>query len=192
VWEGGTAYIDDIRWTGAVPPAKIDNPFALTFEVDGETTVQTNDLDRAVVLPDRKPTKAGYRFAGWNTQADGSGVWYAAGDSLDAYTDVTLYAQWVEFTGADPVAPEGLTIGWDAASALIVSAAIPNAVAQWRYVLMGAETVNGTYAPVEKGAADDVCSAYAEENGAAEKPLCLRVTLQPPTGPRFFKIVVTE
>ena len=191
-WQGGTAYIDDIRWTGAVPPAKIDNPFALTFEVDGETTVQTNDLDRAVVLPDQKPTKEGYRFAGWNTQADGSGVWYAAGDSLDAYTDVTLYAQWVEFTGADPVAPEGLTIGWDAASALIVSAAIPNAVAQWRYVLMGAETVNGTYAPVEKGAADDVCSAYAEENSSAEKPLCLRVTLQPPTGPRFFKIVVTE
>ncbi|MDI4648581.1 InlB B-repeat-containing protein [Cohnella hashimotonis] len=39
--------------------------------------------------------KSGYTFAGWNTEADGSGKPYAAGATLPmAAADVTLYAQW--------------------------------------------------------------------------------------------------
>ena len=46
-------------------------------------------------------TRSGYLFVGWNTEADGSGTSYAAGDSVTALTmvngeTVTLYAQWVE------------------------------------------------------------------------------------------------
>ncbi|MGI6534803.1 MAG: S-layer homology domain-containing protein [Peptococcia bacterium] len=39
--------------------------------------------------------KEGYSFAGWNTAADGSGIFYEAGETFTMGTaDVTLYAQW--------------------------------------------------------------------------------------------------
>jgi len=38
--------------------------------------------------------KDGYIFTGWNTQADGNGQAYAAGDLLVITGDVTLHAQW--------------------------------------------------------------------------------------------------
>ena len=41
-------------------------------------------------------TRDGYRFAGWNTAADGTGKAYAEGDSITLDGDVTLYAQWVQ------------------------------------------------------------------------------------------------
>ena len=37
-------------------------------------------------------TRKGYTFAGWNTEADGTGTAYKAGDKLS--TGLTLYAQW--------------------------------------------------------------------------------------------------
>ncbi|MCD7948367.1 MAG: InlB B-repeat-containing protein, partial [Oscillospiraceae bacterium] len=37
---------------------------------------------------------SGYTFQNWNTQADGSGTSYAAGDSLTVTVDTVLYAQW--------------------------------------------------------------------------------------------------
>ncbi|MDO5844866.1 MAG: InlB B-repeat-containing protein, partial [Methanocorpusculum sp.] len=39
-------------------------------------------------------TKAGYTFAGWNTQADGGGTDYAEGASIRLDSDITLYAKW--------------------------------------------------------------------------------------------------
>ena len=40
------------------------------------------------------PTRANYTFAGWNTQADGSGTTYAVGASYTTEADLDLYAQW--------------------------------------------------------------------------------------------------
>lgn len=42
------------------------------------------------------PYRAGFIFAGWNTQADGNGTVYAAGDVITLSTSDTLYAQWKE------------------------------------------------------------------------------------------------
>jgi uncharacterized repeat protein (TIGR02543 family) len=39
-------------------------------------------------------TRAGYTFAGWNTQANGSGTSYQPGDALDLSSDITLFAMW--------------------------------------------------------------------------------------------------
>lgn len=51
--------------------------------------------------------RPGYTFCGWNTQADGSGTAYAAGD---AYTltegDDVLFAQWTKTSSTEPPAPE--------------------------------------------------------------------------------------
>ncbi len=39
-------------------------------------------------------SRAGYRFAGWNSEPDGSGHSYAPGDTVTVYQPWTLYAQW--------------------------------------------------------------------------------------------------
>ena len=38
-------------------------------------------------------TRTGYTFASWNTEANGSGTSYQAGNNLTVTADVTLYAQ---------------------------------------------------------------------------------------------------
>ncbi|WP_172674127.1 InlB B-repeat-containing protein [Syntrophomonas palmitatica] len=46
--------------------------------------------------------KSGYSFAGWNTQADGSGTAYSAGNILTMGTaNVTLYARWTIITNSN-------------------------------------------------------------------------------------------
>ena len=41
-------------------------------------------------------SRPGYTFTGWNTENDGSGLDYDAGDTLTIQGNVTLYAQWEE------------------------------------------------------------------------------------------------
>ncbi len=40
------------------------------------------------------PTNDGCTFVGWNTASDGSGTFYAAGDTYTGNVNITLYAQW--------------------------------------------------------------------------------------------------
>ena len=46
------------------------------------------------------PTRTGYTFNGWNTQADGTGTNYAASAAITLTSDVTLYAKWTANTYA--------------------------------------------------------------------------------------------
>ncbi|WP_186438394.1 InlB B-repeat-containing protein [Cohnella terricola] len=64
-----------------------DVPIDINAYEEGETvTVLRNMGDLA---------RTGYKFVGWNTQADGQGTSYAVGDTFEMGTeDVTLYAQW--------------------------------------------------------------------------------------------------
>lgn len=41
------------------------------------------------------PSRALYRFAGWNSRSDGKGTSYATGDLMNLSEDITLYAQWI-------------------------------------------------------------------------------------------------
>ncbi len=70
-------------------------------------------------------TKAGYSFAGWNTQADGGGSSYADEATYGPMgaSNVTLYAQWsantyyVSFdanTGSGTMTDQGIVYGADA------------------------------------------------------------------------------
>lgn len=58
-------------------------------------------------------TRTGYEFTGWNTQADGKGVAFAAGSNahVDKNGENVLYAQWVRQTGTLTITKkvEGLT-----------------------------------------------------------------------------------
>lgn len=40
------------------------------------------------------PTRTGYEFTGWNTQANGTGTSYASGAYISVTADTVLYAQW--------------------------------------------------------------------------------------------------
>lgn len=51
-------------------------------------------------------TKNGYRFKGWNTEANGKGTAYKDGDIVNLKEDLKLYAQWSEKGSIPPITPE--------------------------------------------------------------------------------------
>ncbi|MBQ9920603.1 MAG: InlB B-repeat-containing protein, partial [Clostridia bacterium] len=59
--------------------------------------------DKNTLIPNREgyngrtviPEKVGYVLAGWNTKADGTGDFYAAGEEIDVTEPITLYAVWM-------------------------------------------------------------------------------------------------
>ena len=65
--------------------------------------MQTCAYDKSYALTANAYEKQWYAFIGWNTQADGTGIWYKDGESFKNLTDengatVTLYAQWMMTT----------------------------------------------------------------------------------------------
>ena len=63
--------------------------------VSGIPVVQTGNLGEIVALNSNKPSRSGYLFSNWTTNADGSGLAYGAGSQLIlGSAGVTLYAQW--------------------------------------------------------------------------------------------------
>ena len=61
----------------------------------GAPSPQTDIKTNAITISSTVPTRAGYRFVGWNTQQDGNGTSYASGATYSANSPtVTLYAQW--------------------------------------------------------------------------------------------------
>lgn len=60
----------------------------------GAPSNQTKVQNVDVTLSTTAPTRSGYQFAGWNTNANGSGTSYAAGAVYSENSNVTLYAQW--------------------------------------------------------------------------------------------------
>ena len=74
-----------------------------------------NSWDGYVALIE--PTRTGYSFAGWNTQANGTGTAYASGDAISLTNDITLYAQWTALKSVISSAPDteigsSITVTW--------------------------------------------------------------------------------
>ncbi len=66
---------------------------------EGEAYTQQFEYDRLQRLAENTFTRTGYTFMGWNTKADGTGTFYAAGTEVKNLTTengatVHLYAQW--------------------------------------------------------------------------------------------------
>lgn len=76
-----------------------NNGYTVTFDPNGgigevpESITSEKGSEITVVQAD-KLSKEGYFFTGWNTKADGSGVSYAADDTLILEDSMILYAQW--------------------------------------------------------------------------------------------------
>ena len=76
------------------------NTYTVYFNANsgtGSMTNQTMTYDQNATLKANTFTKTGYTFAGWNTEADGTGTSYSNQQSvmnLTTGSSVTLYAQW--------------------------------------------------------------------------------------------------
>ena len=75
------------------------NTVTLAYDPQGGTgqpDAHVGDAGSAVTVSSIVPTRAGYTFAGWNTQIDGSGSPCIAGDeyTLPMEGSATLFAQW--------------------------------------------------------------------------------------------------
>ena len=86
----------------------------LTYDPQGGTGApadQTGPPESDVTVSTTEPTRDGYAFQGWNTQADGNGTSYSGGDTYtlpNSGTD-TLYVQWQINTVTLTYDPQGGT-----------------------------------------------------------------------------------
>ena len=79
--------------------AKWDTSYTVTFNINGGTgttpAAQTVSSGSTVTLPGGSGfSRNGYIFAGWNTNAGGTGETYNAGSSYMITGNITLYAKW--------------------------------------------------------------------------------------------------
>lgn len=73
----------------------------LTYNIHGAdigtppASVRTDQGSRITLDDGTGFSRTGYRFAGWNTRANGTGTHYPGGSSYTLSSDITLYAVWV-------------------------------------------------------------------------------------------------
>ncbi|MBQ9407936.1 MAG: S-layer homology domain-containing protein, partial [Clostridia bacterium] len=68
---------------------------AVAFDANGGTgTMADQTVQGTAELNANAFTRGGYAFAGWNTNADGSGTVYTDRQSISPSSNLTLYAQW--------------------------------------------------------------------------------------------------
>lgn len=81
-------------------PVQTAGPFVVTYDANGASAgaapepSSTDESGKVSVAACGSLVKAGFEFSGWNTQADGSGTFYAVGQVFAPTADMTLYAQW--------------------------------------------------------------------------------------------------
>lgn len=112
-----------------------NKPAAATGTVSGVPANGSGSKDgnTPFTVSSDKPTLAGYKFNGWNTQANGGGTSYAAGATIPGALitgDFTLYAQWIQQlsitfnangTGVTGL-PSTITVDYNAATSIPSSA----------------------------------------------------------------------
>ena len=97
-----------------------DGNGATSGGVPNDATAYISDVTVTVLANSGSLTRTGYTLAGWNSAADGSGAFYAAGGSASftmGSANVTLYAQWI--TSAPPFSEWARSFGLVGASAYI-------------------------------------------------------------------------
>jgi uncharacterized repeat protein (TIGR02543 family) len=84
------------------------NSFNVTFDANDGSLVPAQAAQAgfgSTNLTANSFSRAGYAFAGWDTNPTGGGTSYLDADSFPFNADVTLYAQWSAIPVAVPVAP---------------------------------------------------------------------------------------
>ncbi len=89
-------------WSPALGLGEGESTFALSYDANGADGGEvpasvTGAANESVIVASQTSdplVKAGYVFAGWNTEANGSGYLYFPGRTITLTTDTTLYAHW--------------------------------------------------------------------------------------------------
>ena len=94
----------------------------ITYNANGgtgtpEPTVVWGEGSWEGVVTIQSPTRTGYSFNGWNTQANGGGTSYAPADEITLTADIILYAQWAALSSVldsvtDANITETTTVSW--------------------------------------------------------------------------------
>lgn len=112
----------------------------------GNTTTTTQDCQWGeVATVAAAPSRDGYSFIGWNTDADGNGTSYSPNATITVQEDITLYAQWIEDTSG-----------------------ITNTVIE-QYAPVLKASVSGTYVKIKWAFTGEVTGYEIEVNSAATK-----------------------
>lgn len=102
---------NDVNLTANATPIKYNivfnsnKPSSATSSVTGSTASMNNiAYDTSITLNKNGYSLSGWKFAGWNTKADGSGTSYTDGQSVSNLTTtdgatITMYAKWVQGDG---------------------------------------------------------------------------------------------
>lgn len=108
-----TCMVCNYQETAEIPVSGSETPAQseLSYDANGGTGTMssvTGDIGSTVVVTQNGFTRNGYTFAGWNTQADGNGTAYHAGDAF-TLTDknTVLYAQWSKTPGGGDASNTG-------------------------------------------------------------------------------------
>lgn len=87
----GTETTFQFAWT----VTQVGDPFTVTFNANGGLgSMADQTADTPTALTTNTFTRAGYTFAGWNTNPTGVGTAYADGATFPFSANTTLYAQW--------------------------------------------------------------------------------------------------
>jgi len=100
----GTTYAAGASYTAnaaATMYAQWYAPYTITPNPNGGTLAsgcsaltKVYNTAKTIWASSLNPTRSGFNFKGWNTNASGTGTSYAAGASYTANANATLYAQW--------------------------------------------------------------------------------------------------
>ena len=112
--------------------------FDVTFSANGGSgSMSAQTAGGSTALTTNAFTRTGYAFAGWNTEANGSGTAYANGAAFPFAADDILYAQWT----LAPSGGSGESSGGSSAGNPVVTPTTPNATPrQTRLTLVGPNT----------------------------------------------------
>lgn len=109
-----------------------ENNVTVSYSANGGSNAPASTSDRytkGVVITYEKPVRTGYRFIGWNTKTDGTGVTYNGGEVVQE--DMTLYAQWeaevisVVYNYNDGTNKANKTVQGEVANGVMISNEIP-------------------------------------------------------------------
>ena len=114
------AYADVTGGTLIVVTAETSK--TITYNANGgtnapEPTVVWGEGSWEGIVTIHNPTRTGYSFNGWNTQANGGGTAYDPADDITLTADITLYAQWTALSSVldsvtDANITETTTVSW--------------------------------------------------------------------------------
>ena len=149
-----------VSWNGYTPEYsvttysfKVPYPAASTYTVSynanggsGAPSSQTKYQGYSLTLSSTTPTRAGYRFDGWNTNSSGTGTSYSAGGTYTADSGATLYAKWTALApifSAPTVSTDETRIWWSAFTTNIASN-IYYKIGSGSWVSLGSNTTTGS------------------------------------------------